>query len=230
MARSYQLPETNWRIDLRLVLLLGCCPLIGSNPGWLQALTGHKALKSHLYIMGLTDSPLCRLCRAEEKTSAYVLCKCEGLATHRHTYLGSFFFDPKDVRYHNICEWSGTLLYSQGSHDWFQLKWHKGHVKKAYMQWDQKGPYPLSIHSFIQIQELLSMQNENTIIHFAYWRWTEVLDKVLVNCFNPLVPKWLQFVCLVWLKCPKSYRDVAKIMQSNSSHLNSQLWQNTCCI
>ena len=25
-------------------------------------------------------------------------CECEALATHRHTYLGSFFLDPEDVR------------------------------------------------------------------------------------------------------------------------------------
>jgi len=34
----------------------------------------------------------------EEETSAHVLCKCEALATPRHTYLGSFFLEPKDVR------------------------------------------------------------------------------------------------------------------------------------
>jgi hypothetical protein len=29
---------------------------------------------------------------------AIVLCECEALATHRLTYLGSFFLDPEDVR------------------------------------------------------------------------------------------------------------------------------------
>jgi hypothetical protein len=48
--------------------------------------------------MGLSDSALCRKCGAEEETSADVLCECEGLATHRHTYLGSFFLNPEDVR------------------------------------------------------------------------------------------------------------------------------------
>jgi hypothetical protein len=45
--------------------------------------------------MGLRDSPLCG---AEEETSADVLCECEALAILRHTYLGSFFLDPEDVR------------------------------------------------------------------------------------------------------------------------------------
>lgn len=100
-----------------MVLLLGYCPVIGCIPGWLQVLTGHYTLKRQLYIMGLTDSPLCRLCRAEEETSAYVLCKCQGLATLGHTYLGSFFLDPEDVRILNSWEQSGTLLNRQDSHD-----------------------------------------------------------------------------------------------------------------
>jgi hypothetical protein len=61
-------------------------------------LTGHNTLRRHLHIMGLSDSPLCRKCGAEEETSAHVLCECEALATHRHTYLGSFFLDPEDIR------------------------------------------------------------------------------------------------------------------------------------
>jgi hypothetical protein len=65
--------------------------------------------------MGLTDSPLCRKCGAEEETSAHVLCECQALATHRHTYLGSLFLDPEDI--------SGISLgviwnfKGQGSHD-----------------------------------------------------------------------------------------------------------------
>jgi hypothetical protein len=61
-------------------------------------LTGHNTLRRHLHIMGLSDSPLCRKCRAEEETSAHVLCECEALATQRHTYLGSFFLNPEDIK------------------------------------------------------------------------------------------------------------------------------------
>jgi hypothetical protein len=61
-------------------------------------LTGHNTLRRHLHIMGLSDSPLCRKCRAEEEISAHVLCEYEALVTHRHTYLGSFFLNPEDVR------------------------------------------------------------------------------------------------------------------------------------
>jgi hypothetical protein len=75
-------------------------------------LTGRNTLRRHLHIMGLRDSPLCTKCRAEEETSLHVLCKCEALVTHTHTYLGSFFLDPGDVLGR-----SGTLLKGQGSHD-----------------------------------------------------------------------------------------------------------------
>jgi hypothetical protein len=61
-------------------------------------LTGHNTLRRHLHIMGLSDSPLCRKCGAEEDTSADVLCECEALATHRHIYLGSFFLNPEDIK------------------------------------------------------------------------------------------------------------------------------------
>ena len=59
-------------------------------------LTGHNTLRRHLHIMGLSDSPFCRKCGAEE-TSAHVLCECEALV-HTDTYLGSFFLDREDVR------------------------------------------------------------------------------------------------------------------------------------
>ena len=41
---------------------------------------------------------MCRKCGTEEETSDLILCECEALASLRHTYLGSFFLDPKDVR------------------------------------------------------------------------------------------------------------------------------------
>jgi len=40
--------------------------------------------------MGLSDSPLCRRCGAEDETSAHILCECEP------AYLGSFFLEPED--------------------------------------------------------------------------------------------------------------------------------------
>jgi hypothetical protein len=47
-------------------------------------LTGHNTLRKHLHLMGLSDSPLCRRCAAEDDTSAHILCECEALATPRH--------------------------------------------------------------------------------------------------------------------------------------------------
>jgi hypothetical protein len=61
-------------------------------------LTGHNTLRRHLYLMVLSDSPLCRRCGAEDETSAYILCECEALASYRHVYLGSFFMEREDIK------------------------------------------------------------------------------------------------------------------------------------
>jgi len=61
-------------------------------------LTGHNALRRHLHLLGLLDSPLCRRCGAEDETSAHILCGCEALASLIHVYLGSFFLDPEDIK------------------------------------------------------------------------------------------------------------------------------------
>jgi hypothetical protein len=37
-------------------------------------------------------------CGNEKETSVHVLCECEALASLRHSYQGSFFLDPKDIR------------------------------------------------------------------------------------------------------------------------------------
>jgi hypothetical protein len=75
--------------------------------------------------MGLSDSPLCRKCEAEEETSAHVLCECEALATLRHNYLGSFFLDPEDVREISL----GNFIKRTALMTWTLAKGHKGSVK-----------------------------------------------------------------------------------------------------
>ena len=55
-------------------------------------------MRRYLHPVGLSDSPLCRRCEAEEETSAHILCECEALASHRHVYLGSFFLEPEDIK------------------------------------------------------------------------------------------------------------------------------------
>jgi hypothetical protein len=65
-------------------------------------LTGHNMLRRHLYVMGLSDNPICRKCGAEEEISFHILCAYEALASLRHSYLGSFFLDPEDIRKLNI--------------------------------------------------------------------------------------------------------------------------------
>ena len=59
-------------------------------------LTGHNNLRRHLHLLRLLDSPLCRRCGVKEETSAHILCECEALASLRHLYLGSFFFEARE--------------------------------------------------------------------------------------------------------------------------------------
>jgi len=61
-------------------------------------LTLHITLRRHLHLQGLSDSPLCRRCGAEDETPAHILCECEASASHRHAYLGSFFLYPEDMK------------------------------------------------------------------------------------------------------------------------------------
>ena len=60
-------------------------------------LTGHNTLRRHLHLMGLTSSPICSICGAEDETSAHFLCECEALASLRQVYVCSFFLDPEDI-------------------------------------------------------------------------------------------------------------------------------------
>ena len=72
-------------------------------------LTGHNTLRRYLYLMGLINSPLFSMYGAEEETKVHILCECDALATHRHTYLGSFFLDPEDVRSLNLgANWNSS--------------------------------------------------------------------------------------------------------------------------
>jgi len=76
-------------------------------------LTGHNSLKRHLYLLGLSNTPLRWWC---EKTSAHVLCECEALASRRQAYLSSFFLEPGDMKYLNLGRY-GTTARLRGSHD-----------------------------------------------------------------------------------------------------------------
>ena len=88
-------------------LISGPCPgakarFLSFNRTQSRAVTGlcigHNTLRRHLHLMGLSDSPLCSRCGAEDETSAHILCECEALASLRHVYLGSFFLKPEDIK------------------------------------------------------------------------------------------------------------------------------------
>jgi hypothetical protein len=62
-------------------------------------LSGHNALGTHLHLIGLTDSALCRRCGAEDGTLAHIRCVCEVMAVSRHVYLGSCFLEPEYIEH-----------------------------------------------------------------------------------------------------------------------------------
>ena len=61
-------------------------------------LTGRNTLSRDLHLIGLSDSPLCRRCRAEDETSTHILWECEAVASLRHVYLGSVFLEPENFQ------------------------------------------------------------------------------------------------------------------------------------
>jgi len=64
----------------------------------IDLLTGHNILRGHLYVIRLSNNPICRKYGTEEETSDHILCACEALASLRHAHVGSFFLDPEDIR------------------------------------------------------------------------------------------------------------------------------------
>ena len=61
-------------------------------------LTGHNTLRRHLHIMGLTNSPLCRRCGADKKTSAHIFVRVPSLG-FTQTYLsGLLFLGPRGYK------------------------------------------------------------------------------------------------------------------------------------
>jgi hypothetical protein len=78
---------------------VGFCP---SNRTQSRAVAGLltelNTVRRHFHLIGLSESPLCRRCGAEDETSAHTLCECAALASLRHVYLGSFYLEPEDIK------------------------------------------------------------------------------------------------------------------------------------
>ncbi|CAH2234154.1 jg9036 [Pararge aegeria aegeria] len=52
-------------------------------------ITGHCQLNKHHFILGITDSPLCRACMEADEPPTHVLLRCRGVAEQHAAYLGS---------------------------------------------------------------------------------------------------------------------------------------------
>jgi hypothetical protein len=138
---------------------LSSCICLGANARFLsfnrtqsRAVTGlltrHNTLRRHLHLMGLSDSPLCWRCGAEDETSAHILCECEALASLRHVYLGSFL-EQQDIKSISLGPY-GTLVKQQVSH---KLIWGTmGLLIKASAHWNREILNPTTINwSVIQL-------------------------------------------------------------------------------
>jgi hypothetical protein len=61
-------------------------------------LTGHAAVRGHLYIMGLFEGyPTCRFCREKTETVQRITCCCEALGHRRYNVFGNALVEPKDI-------------------------------------------------------------------------------------------------------------------------------------
>jgi hypothetical protein len=61
-------------------------------------LTGHAAVRGHLYIMGLFEGdPTCRLCRKETETVQHIICCCKALAHQNYNVFGNLFVETKGI-------------------------------------------------------------------------------------------------------------------------------------
>jgi ribonuclease HI len=63
-----------------------------------QILTGHGTLNYHMYKLGRSNTPDCRMCRREEETSLHVLSLCSAYASLRLQFLGSATLEPEQIR------------------------------------------------------------------------------------------------------------------------------------
>jgi hypothetical protein len=62
-------------------------------------LTGHKTLRRHLHLIGLTNNPLCRRCGADYETSAHAVCECKASASPTDMYSWDpFFLGPEYIK------------------------------------------------------------------------------------------------------------------------------------
>jgi len=112
-------------------------------------LAGHNTLRKHFYLMGLTNSPLCRRWGVEDKTSAHIFCECQALASLRHKHLGSFL-DPQDIKCLSL---RAIWKFSKGTvMPWTDIRlWGtKGLLIKAYVHRDCKVSNPNANQSINQ--------------------------------------------------------------------------------
>ncbi|XP_032689440.1 uncharacterized protein LOC116852838 [Odontomachus brunneus] len=75
----------------------------------INLLTGHMALRAHLYNLKMAEQKNCRLCGEEEEDSIHILCRCPLLAIRRYRSWGQMFSEPKDLKEMRINKLCGLV-------------------------------------------------------------------------------------------------------------------------
>jgi len=69
--------------------------LLYFNTKQYRVVTGLPAGHNTLRKMGLTNSPICRRCGAQDETSVHIFCECAALTSLTYINLGSFFLGSR---------------------------------------------------------------------------------------------------------------------------------------
>jgi len=61
-------------------------------------LTGHRHLRPHQYLMGITEDPTCRGCLEEEESAGHILMWCSAFTRSRTAFLGQSIMTHRAIK------------------------------------------------------------------------------------------------------------------------------------
>ena len=83
-----------------------------------EVFIGHGNHACHRHKIGLSESPLSRLCGEDNETSIHILCYCPAIRDKRQTLTGYFFIDVAVIQTKSIAQvlalWHGLLGRAEG--------------------------------------------------------------------------------------------------------------------
>ena len=111
------------------------------------------------------------------ETLAHILCECEALASLRHTYLGSFFLEPEDIKSMSL---GAVCSYGRDTRLlWFWYGAQRARLKGLGAS-GPRGPIPtcnsntLDIIHFYSFYDVLGIDSfSNGLLRLGPWRWKQ---------------------------------------------------------